>query len=344
MIAPVLDRLLSRRPLSSDDVRAVFDVLVAESSSDAERAAILVAQAARRSSANELSLFVGEMQRRAVRFPVPRGHRPIDLCGSGGARTPSYNVSTVSAFVVAATGVPVIKHGNRSARGPSGSSDLLEALGLPVTQSLEFGRTTYRQLRLAFLHAPLYHPATRAVAAARKAVGIPTLFNQLGPLSNPAPIRFQLVGVGDRDAAERAAHVLAQLGRRRAAAVTSREGCDEISPQQVTDAYVWDGRRVTHQRIRPHDLLRTEDREGNWGPLPPHEAAEEARRILAGGGGARRGSVLLTAGTALWVAGAARGIAAGVARARDALDSGAGEQMLERMTEIAERTRSVGSG
>jgi anthranilate phosphoribosyltransferase len=335
VIGPVLRRLLEPRSLSAGDARDVFSALLAPKSSDLERAAILATLASRTPSSGELANFVREMHRYAIRFPFPSGDRPIDLCGSGGARVGSFNVSTVSAFVVAASGVPVLKHGNRSSRGPCGSSDLLEALGLPVTTSLAFSRATYRKVRLAFLHAPLYHPATRAVAAARTALGIPTVFNQLGPLSNPAAIPFQLVGVADPPTARRAVEALAKLGRHRAMAVTSVEGCDEFSPKRSTEAFVWSGRKITRQKIAARDLLPSEDRRGPWGPLLPGAAAEEARRILAGGGGARRGSVLLTAGAALWLAGAAPRLEAGVRLARESLDSGRAEEVLETMTDIA---------
>src|SRR5208282_2247445 len=292
VIGPVLTRLLAIRPLSVNEARTTFDTLLSSRTSDLERTAILVALAARSTTATELALFVRELQRRAVPFRVPSGDRPIDLCGSGGARTPSFNVSTVSAFVVAAAGVPVVKHGNRSARGLCGSSDLLEALGLPVVESIPFARASYRKLRLTFLHAPLFHPATGAVAVARRTLGIPTLFNQLGPLSNPASVPFQLVGVADLPTAVRAAQAMAKLGRRRAMAITSIEGCDEFSPQRATDIVSWTAHRLLRRRLFARDLLAADDRRGSWGPLPPAQAAEETRRLLAGGGGARRGSVL----------------------------------------------------
>jgi anthranilate phosphoribosyltransferase len=245
----------------------------------------------------------------------------------------------VSAFVVAAAGVPVVKHGNRSSRGLCGSSDLLEALGLPVTESLTFGRATYRRFRLAFLHAPLYHPVTKAVAGARRAAGVPTLFNKLGPLSNPAPVAYQLVGVADIAAARCAAEVLRNLGRRSAMAVTSTEGCDEFSPRRETRAILWTGRKLVSRSFRATALLPLEDRQGSWDALPADAAAEEARRVLAGGGGARRGSVLLTAGAALWLAGAARDPATGVDRARETLDSGQAEAILEEMLAMGRRYR-----
>lgn len=339
MSGVLIERLEDPRPLGPRDAHSTFDALVSRRSGDAERVAILLALARRPTDARELTLFVRELQGRAQPFPLPPNDRPIDLCGSGGARTPSFNVSTVSSFVVAAAGVPVVKHGNRTSRGLCGSSDLLEALGLPVVESLAFGRATYRKLRIAFLHAPLYHPATRAVAAARRAVGIPTVFNKLGPLSNPARVSYQIVGVADPVTARCAVEVLRNLGRRRALTMTSVEGCDEFSPQLDTHTVIWDGRRFHRRTIHARDLLPPEDRRGGWGALPPESAAEEARRVLAGGGGARRGSVLLTAAAALWIAGKAERLSDGIEEARAALDSGRAEAILEEMATIGRRYR-----
>lgn len=339
MTASLLQRLADPRPLGARDAVVTFDALVSKRSDEARRVAILLALARRPTDAGELTRFVREMQHRAVPFAVPPGDRPIDLCGSGGARTPSFNVSTVSSFVVAAAGAPVVKHGNRTSRGLCGSSDLLEALGLPVVESRAYGQATYRKLRLAFLHAPLYHPATRAVAAARRAVGIPTVFNKLGPLSNPARISYQIVGVADLVTARCATEVLRNLGRRRALAMTSAEGCDEFSPQLATRTIIWDGARVFGRTVHARDLLPAEDRRGSWGALPPDSAAEEARRVLAGGGGARRGSVLITAAAALWIAGKVSGLPEGVERARNALDSGRAEAILETMVTMGRRYR-----
>ena len=339
MTPRILLRLRDPRPMTARDAAAVFEALVGPESDDPGRVRILRALSSREVTPNELARFVREMRRRAVPFPIPAGDHAIDLCGSGGARTPSYNISTVSAFVVAAAGVPVVKHGNRSSRGLCGSSDLLEELGLPVTESPSFARATYREHRLAFLHAPLFHPATRAVAAARRELGTATVFNELGPLSNPARIDYQLVGVGDLATANRAARALARLGRRRATAITSNEGCDEFSPKGSTHAVVWSAKRLTRRSLNASELLPPEDRRGSWGSLSPPQAAEEARRILAGGGGARRGSVLLTAGAALWVARAVRTIPVGVDRAREALDSGDAERLLESLLGIARAHR-----
>lgn len=336
MIPELLGRLLDRRALERRDVLRTFDALTATASDDLDKATVLVALSGRRTTPAELVAFAREMRRRAIPFPIPSRDRAVDLCGSGGAMRPSFNVSTVSAFVVRAAGVRVAKHGNRSRR-VCGSSDLLEALGLPVTTSIPFARASYRRHGLAFLHAPLFHPSTRGVAGARRRLGIPTIFNRLGPLSNPARVRCQVSGVSDVALLGPTAAVLHALGVERGAVMSSADGCDEFSPTAPTTALVWTRSPPRRLRIAPTRLLPREDRAGAWGPLSPAAAAEETERILAGGGGARRGSVLLTSACVLWVSGNARDLDEGVARAREALDSGAAEQLLDDLRTLAAR-------
>ena len=330
-----LARVLEDRPLRPAEATSLFDALLDPAATDADRAALLVGVAARPRTPAELAAFAQEMRRRARKFPVPSADGAVDLCGSGGARRPSFNVSTVSAFVVAAAGTPVVKHGNRSASGRCGSSDLLEALGLPVTRSVGFARASYRRHRLAFLHAPLFHPAAHAVAPVRKRLGIPTIFNRLGPLTNPARVPYQVVGVPDRAAAEDVASALERLGVRRALSMTSAEGCDEFSPRALTTAVVRSAGRRRVVRVDPYRHLLASERRGSWDALDPPAAAEEAERILAGGDGARRGSVLLTSAAALWVADRVPTLAAGVDRAREALDSGRAEELLRSLRDLA---------
>ncbi|HTT15757.1 MAG TPA: anthranilate phosphoribosyltransferase [Thermoplasmata archaeon] len=335
MSGPVLARLLKREPLAPREIRTVFDRLVAPTTTDVERAGLLIALAGRSVRADELAGFAREMRRRATPFPIPPRERPVDLCGSGGARVPSFNVSTVAAFVVRAAGPPVVKHGNRSSTGLCGSSDLLEALGLPVTFSPAFARATYRRWRLAFLHAPLFHPATKAVGAVRRALGVPTVFNRLGPLANPAAVPYQVAGAPDPGTAELFAHALRRLGVRRGVTMASEDGCDEFSPRARTRIWSWGPGPPHPSRLVPERLLAPPERRGPWDPLPPPRAAVEAERLLRGGAGARRGSVLLTSGAALWCSGSARSIREGVEQARSVLDRGEALEMLERMREVA---------
>jgi anthranilate phosphoribosyltransferase len=334
MNVAVLERLLDARALGTKEIQTTFDALTAPAADDTERAALLVALSARGAREGELIAFAREMRHRAIPFPIPAGDGAVDLCGSGGATRPSFNVSTVSALVVRAAGLPVAKHGNRSRR-ICGSSDLLDALGLPVLRSIPFARASYRKHGIAFLHAPLFHPSTRAVAPVRRTLGIPTVFNRLGPLSNPARVRCQVTGVARPEDTAATARILRALGVRRGAVMSSEDGCDEFSPSAVTFAIVWSPSRLRRTRVVPRDLLPADDRRGSWGALRPAAAAEETERILAGGGGARRGAVLLTSGAALWVSGQVPNFAAGVERAREALDDGAAETLLERLRELA---------
>ena len=336
-----LARLLDPRPLTAAEARVVLARLLDPKTTEAERGGLLVALATRRPTVDELTAFAREMRRRARPFPVPPRDRPIDLCGSGGAPTPSFNVSTVSALVVAAAGVPVVKHGNRSATGVCGSSDLLEALGLPVTTSTAFARATYREHRIAFLHAPLFHPATAAVAATRRALGIPTVFNRLGPLANPAPVAFQIAGAPDPERARACAAVLQRLGVRAGVSMASRDGCDEFSPRAETVAFAWSGRRLVRRTVRPETLLTPSERRGSWGALPPPRAAREAERLLAGGSGARRGAVVLTCATAFALTGRAPSLPAGVQLARTTIDAGRAARLLGELRALGAPFREV---
>ncbi|MFZ0829608.1 MAG: anthranilate phosphoribosyltransferase [Thermoplasmata archaeon] len=348
MTLEILDRLLTRQELSTSQVRALVARLVDPATDDLARAALLVALRMKGETPGEILAFAHELRRRSMSFPGPRKDGAVDLCGSGGARTPSFNIGTVSAFVVRAAGVPVAKHGNRSARGSvkgyAGSSDLLEALGLPVATSRDFARESYRQHGIAFLHAPLYHTATSAVMAVRRGLGIPTIFNQLGPLTNPAGVPFQVVGCPNPEVAERVSQVLPALGVRGGLAVAGDDGSDEFSPTGSSTCVIWSHGRRSHRRIRASDLIEPEDCRGPWGPLPAAAAAEEANRLLAGGGGARRGSILLTSGAALWVSGRAANLPTGVKLAALALDSGRAEGLLRALQALAASRRWAEGG
>lgn len=347
MTREILNLLLARRNLTARQVRALVSSLVDPGADDVHRAALLVALRAKGETPEEIRAFARELRRRSNSFPGPRADGAVDLCGSGGATTPSFNVGTVSAFVVRAAGLPVAKHGNRSARGSqmgyAGSSDLLEALDLPVTTSLDFARESYRRYGLAFLHAPLYHTATSAVMPVRRGLGIPTIFNQLGPLTNPANVPFQVVGCPTPQIAERVADVLPSLGVRSGIAVAGGDGTDEFSAKGDSRCVVWMRGTKNHRIVHASDLLEPGDRRGPVAPLPAPEAAEEALRLLAGGGGARRGSVLLTSGAALWISRHAPNLRSGVAQARLALDSGRAEALLRAMQGLA-REHPWGTG
>jgi anthranilate phosphoribosyltransferase len=268
------------------------------------------------------------MRERALRVDAPPG--TIDTCGTGGDARGTFNISTTAALVAAACGVPVAKHGNRAITSASGSSDVLEALGVPVEQSAEEAAESLREDGFAFLFAPGYHPAMRHAGPTRREIGVRTAFNLLGPLTNPAGATRQVIGVADPTAAQRLAEVLRALGVERGFVVHG-ERLDELP---------LDGSGVLYD-VRPEGIERREVRAVDAGlaaaesdALAGGDPAENARilvAILEGEAGPRRDVVLLNAGAALVVAGRAADLREGAALAAAAIDSGAARARLDRL-------------
>ena len=334
-----LERLVAHKDLGAEGAEEVAQALIEGSLPPELVGALLTALAAKGESPEELFGFARALRARARHFPGPSGAGAVDLCGTGGARTPSFNVSTVSSFVLSAAGVPVAKHGNFSSRGMCGSTDLLDALGLPVSTSVPFAEACWRDEQLCFLHAPLYHTATKGVAPIRRSLGIRTIFNQLGPLTNPAGVRVQLVGSGSEAYARLAVAVLRKLKVERVLAVHSSGGMDEFSSQDPTWSLRSPGKGVNdlaEETFDPKRLLPPSEREGDLSPRMPAEAARLAEEVLQGkGDGAVRGSVLLTAGAVLWLTGKVEDLGAGVSRARRHLEDGSARDKLERLRALA---------
>jgi anthranilate phosphoribosyltransferase len=331
-----IEQLRSGEPLGPEDAAALAEALTENRLSLPVGGEILTLLARRGESEEELYAFAKHLRERAVPFTAPGSGTAVDLCGSGGATLRTFNVSTVSAFVVAASGLPVAKHGNASARGPCGSSDLLEALGLPVKASRAFAEESFRQEGLAFLHAPLFHPILASVGPLRRSLGTRTIFNLLGPLVNPAGVRTQVVGCFDEGYAERVAHVLPRLGVESLLSASGAGGADELSPHGGSRGFRLSSGRTEPFQVEAETLLLPKEREGDWLALPPAESALVARELLQGAPGARRGAVLLTAGAALWIGGRATDLPTGVRRAREVLDSGAALAKLEALQALAQ--------
>jgi anthranilate phosphoribosyltransferase len=262
-----------------------------------------------------------------VRVRRPAG-AVVDTCGTGGDGLSTFNVSTAVAFVVAGAGVTVAKHGNRSASSRCGSADVLAALGIPFLEDPEDLARSLEEQRLAFLHAPLLHPAMRHAAPVRRALGIRTVLNLCGPLANPAGVEHQLVGVPDAPTARLLARVLRRLGSVSAWVVTSEEGMDELSVSGPSLAVVLSAGRIEERRIDPVGLgmsrARLEDITGG----SAEENAARIEAVLGGRAGPDRDIVLLNAAAALVVAGAAPGLAEGMRQAGRSLDSGAASKRL----------------
>ncbi|HET7692694.1 MAG TPA: anthranilate phosphoribosyltransferase [Gemmatimonadota bacterium] len=299
--------------------------------------ALLAALAAKGETSTEIAGAARVMRARVTRVPTIR-EPLVDTCGTGGDHSGSINVSTGAALVVAAAGVAVAKHGNRAASSRCGSADVLEALGVAIDLDPASVGRSIDELGIGFLYAPRFHPAMRHAAEARREIGIRTIFNLLGPLTNPAGARRQLIGVPAAGAVGRIAGVLRELGAEAAVVVHGMEGLDEISvcgPTRI--AYVHGG-ELEESVIEPADLgLRTfESREIAGGDAK--ENAAILREVLEGRGSeAQRAVVAANAGAGIWIGGGARSLRAGVDRARATIASGQAAELLDRLVELTAR-------
>jgi anthranilate phosphoribosyltransferase len=316
------------RDLSADEARAAIAAIIAGRSSDEEIAAFLAALKHKGETADEL---VGAVRAvRAEMKPLDTS-RPdlIDTCGTGGDGACSLNISTAAAIVVSACGVPVAKHGNRSASGNSGSSDVLAELGVEISAEDSVVARCLDELGIAFLFAPRYHPALRFAAGARKRLGHRTLFNLIGPLANPTRPPFQLIGVPSDHLARLMASALATLGVRRAAVVTGCDGLDEVTLTGNTSVLWIEAGKIREDAWTPGDfdlpILRSADALRVSGPA---ESARVIRRVLGGQPGPARDMIVANAAAALLVAGKVPTLRDGVELSRAAIDSGTADNQL----------------
>jgi anthranilate phosphoribosyltransferase len=327
-----IDQVLRGRHLSRADAAAVMDAMMSGALGDIRSAAFLAAMAAKGPVVEELVGLATVMRDRAIPVAVHRGP-VLDTCGTGGSGLETPNVSTMAAFVVAAAGVRVAKHGNRASSGRCGSSDLLEALGVPVSIGPELAERLLDEVGLAFLFAPRYHPAVKAVMPVRRRVGFRTVFNFLGPLCNPAGAELQLLGVSDPAYAPLMADALAALGSSRVLVVHGADGLDEVTLTGPTHTWLVEGGQVTEGVFRPTDAgIKVAPFEAFRGGGVVENAAI-FDQVMAGEPGPYLDLVALNAGAALWVAGRVSSLTAGAAQAEALLQSGAAFALFERYKE-----------
>lgn len=314
--------------LSENDAFAVMTEIMSGETTDAQIAALIAALRIKGETEAEIAGFAKAIRAGAAKVTVTCG-RLLDTCGTGGDMANTFNISTATAFVVAACGVRVAKHGNRAISSKCGSADVLEALGINLNLSPAAAAAALEDTGLTFMFAPLFHSAMKHAVKARREIGIRTIFNLLGPLSNPAGADCQLMGVYRPEFTETLGKVLLQLGVRRALVVHGAGGLDEIStlgPTKITE--VGDGKVRTY-RIDPamYDLpgASAEDLQGG----SPAENADLLQRILNGEPGPARDIVVLNAAAALYAAGEATSIKAGLEPAGRAIDSGGAGSKLE---------------
>jgi len=331
MFKQLLQEIISGQDLTEEQMAGVVGQILDGQATDAQIGAFMGALAAKGESFEELTGAALEMRRKAKRIQVSRPV-VVDTCGTGGDGANTFNISTTAAFVVAGCGIPVAKHGNRSVSSQCGSADLLESLGVNLNVHPEIVEEAIQDINIGFLFAPLYHSAMRFAAKARKEVGIRSIFNMLGPLTNPAAANCQVLGVYAPDLTEVFAQTLGSMGVRRAFVVHGHDGLDEISvcaPTRVSELH--DGQVKTYD-ISPDqffgDVARADEIKGGR----PDENALITRSILEKGAkGPRRNIVLINAGAAIVAAGKADTLKQGIEKAEAAIDSGAAADKLHQL-------------
>ncbi|HEY9724710.1 MAG TPA: anthranilate phosphoribosyltransferase [Oscillatoriaceae cyanobacterium] len=333
MLQSYLHKLTNGQSLTADEAAAAIALVMDGEATPAQIAALMVALRMKGESADEIAGAARAMRARATRVAAPAGP-VIDTCGTGGDGGGTFNISTTTAFVVAACGGVVAKHGNHSNTSRSGSADVLAALGVRIDAGAAIAERCLREAGLGFLYAPQLHAAMRHAAGPRKELGLRSIFNLLGPLSNPADARFQLLGVYEPSLVPRLLEALAQLGSQSAMVVHGSDGLDELTVcdsnhvGELRDGrlftYTLDARDLGIARARPEDL-----RGGS-----PAENAAITRAILAGERGPKRDVVLLNAAAALKVAGLAPDLEAGLVRAVAAIDSGRATAKLDALVSL----------
>lgn len=338
-----LQKLAMGLPLSRADSAAAFTVLFQGGGTDAQAGALLMGLRARGETAADLAGAADALraEMRQVRYPVPA--ELVDTCGTGGGQVTTLNLSTAAAFVAAGAGVPIAKHGNRSHTSRSGSADVLEHLGINISLGPDEAAAVLEQAGIAFLFAPVYHPAMRHLAPARRELGAPTIMNLLGPLVNPASAGRQVVGVADRDRAPLLARALLELGSQHAVVVHAAVGMDEISPKGPTHVWEVRGGVIIEWEIEPGDLgLEAVPLDGLAGGSPEHNAGRLLAVLSGQGTRVETAAVLLNAAAAIYVSASAGSFPEAAAAAGAALDSGAARDALERLRAAAPQPPRAG--
>ncbi len=337
VLTSAIDALASRRDLSSQEASEVLAEIMHGEVSETQIAAFLIALRTKGETVDEIAGLARTMRELAAHVQTERDDL-LDTAGTGGGRR-TFNVSTTAALVAAGAGCAVAKHGNRSATSSSGSADLLEALGARIDLDPQGVARCIEEAGFGFMFAPAHHQATRFVVPVRRELAVRTIFNLLGPLTNPAGATRQLIGVADASFLETIAGALARLGARRALVVAGADGLDEVSSSAATHVVEVNGEELTRYTIEPQDVgIELAD---SSDPLldggSPLENAQTTQAVFAGEHGPRADLVLINAGAAIYAAGVADSVAEGVEAAREAISSGSAASALERYVQASHR-------
>jgi anthranilate phosphoribosyltransferase len=337
MFPALIEKLRRQEDLTSGEAAAAMSAIMRGEAAPAQIAGLLVGLAMKGERPAELVGLAQAMRANAVRVPAAPG-AVFDTCGTGGDRSGTFNISTAAAIVLAASGTRVAKHGNRSVSSRCGSADVLEALGVNVQAPPEVAAGCLAEAGMAFLFAPTFHPAMKHAAQARKDLGVRTAFNLLGPLTNPAGPARQIVGVPRPDFTELLARTLMLLGSERAWVVHGADGLDELSTTGYTKVSECRGGAVQTFYVHPADFGLPKASPASLMGGDAVANAAIVRSVLAGTAGHPRDVVLLNAGAALFVAGRAETVRAGIAQAAEAIDSGRASEVLARLVNVSNAT------
>ncbi len=340
MMTEVISKLVEGGDLSEKEVAEVFDLMMEGELPESQMAAFLTALRMKGETVSEITGVAKALLGKAQKIDCDR-ETAVDLCGTGGDGSGTFNISTTAAFIVSGAGVTVAKHGNRSVSSPVGSADVLEALGVKIGISPSLAQQCLSEAGIAFLFAPVYHPAMRNVAKCRKDLGIRTVFNLIGPVVNPAGVRNQVMGVYSPHLLVPVAEVLKNLGSQKVMVVHG-EGCmDEITVAGSTKvAELRDG-EISEYDLRPEDFaVKTRSQEELRGGASAAENAEITLSVLRGGDdGAKTDASLLNAMAAIYVSGKVASLAEALILAKGSLSSGAALGKLEMLVEITNRNQ-----
>ncbi|XCP84550.1 anthranilate phosphoribosyltransferase [Roseburia hominis] len=337
MIREAIAKLAKKEDLTYDEARGVMEEMMDGTATQAQMGGFLMALSMQGETIDEITAFATVMREKGIKIQPQR--EVIDIVGTGGDQVGTFNISTTSAFVVAAGGVPVAKHGNRSVSSRSGAADVLEKLGIKVALSAEQNEKVLNDTGICFMFAPVYHSSMKYAAPVRKELGVRTVFNILGPLSNPAAATMQLLGVYDKKLAEPLARVLANLGVTRGVAVCGEDGLDEITLTGETQVHEIRFGEITSYTITPEQfgLVRCPLQDLIGGT--PEENAQITLDILNGKEkGAKRDVVLLNAGMSLYLGIDGISLAEGIEMAKELIDSG---KALAKYEEFKAATQAV---
>ena len=339
MIKQAIEKVVNHENLTFEESQAVLDEIMNGEASEVQTASLLTALTAKNPTIDEIAGAAASMRSHALAFPETND--VLEIVGTGGEHANTFNISTTSAIVVAATGTKVAKHGNRAASSKSGAADVLEALGLDINETPAVSYQSLKENNLAFLFAQEYHKSMKYVAPVRKQLGFRTIFNILGPLANPAHPTRQLLGVYDESLLEPLANVLKKLGVKKAMVIHGRDGLDEMTTADETAVVELRDGKLTCYTLTPEQFGFNRSQRDELVGGTPEDNGKITRDILSGKKGPKRDIVLLNAGSALHLAHPELSIQAGIDLAAKTIDDGKALEELNRLLAFSNKRKDV---